>query len=71
MTSVGMSKISWKAIYGHHDEWKKVHCFARQWKLKKATLIRVIPFHVGAVRYYKEQGVWTSELEGQQKALLK
>jgi TRAP transporter TAXI family solute receptor len=60
-----------KAIYEHYDEWKKVHFLARQWTLKKATEIRVVPFHEGAVRYYKEKGVWTSELEEQQKALLK
>ena len=60
-----------KAIYGHHDEWKKVHFLARQWTLKKATQIRVIPFHAGAIQYYKEKGVWTPELEMQQKALSK
>jgi len=60
-----------KAIYEHHDEWKKVHFFARQWTMKKATQIRVVPFHAGAVRFYKEKGVWTSELEREQEALLK
>lgn len=28
------------------------------------------PFHAGAVKYYKERGVWTDELEATQQALL-
>jgi hypothetical protein len=29
-----------------------------------------VPFHDGAIRYYKEAGVWTAELEAKHKAML-
>ena len=59
-----------KAIYNHHDEWKSVHPLANQATLKKATELVVVPFHEGAIRFYKEAGVWTPELEEKQKKLL-
>lgn len=58
-----------KAIF-EHDEWKDVHPLAKQWTLEKASEIFVVPFHDGAVRYYKEKGVWTDEMEKKQQALL-
>lgn len=59
-----------KAIYDHHDEWKGVHPIAKRWALKKATQNAVQPFHKGAIRYYKEKGVWDAKMEAKQKALL-
>lgn len=48
-----------KALYESHDEWKGVNPLARQWTPEKATEIRVIPFHDGAIRYFKEVGAWS------------
>lgn len=59
-----------KAIYDHLDEWKGVHRNAAQWTLKNATKISIIPYHEGAVRFYKERGVWTPKLEAKQQELL-
>jgi TRAP transporter TAXI family solute receptor len=59
-----------KTMYDHWDEWKGVHPLAKQWTLKKATEIVVAPFHEGAVRFFKEKGVWTPELEKLQEAEL-
>lgn len=59
-----------KAVFDNLPAWSGVHPLGRQWSLKKAVQINVAPYHDGAVRYYKEKGVWTAELEAKQKALL-
>ena len=38
--------------------------------LQNAVKNASIPFHSGAIKYYKEKGVWTDELERLQKDLL-
>ena len=39
---------------------------------KEAALIQwALPYHAGAIKYYKEQGMWGSEEEAKQAALLK
>lgn len=62
--------LATRALYEHHATWSQVHPLARQWTLKKATQIFVVPFHDGAVRYFREQGVWTPALEARQQGLL-
>lgn len=59
-----------KAIYDHHDEWINVHPIARRWSVKKAVQTTVQPFHEGAMRFFKEKGVWNAKLEAKQKELL-
>jgi TRAP transporter TAXI family solute receptor len=60
-----------KAVYDHHDSWKGVHPLANQTTLKKALQVVVVPFHDGAIRFYKEAGLWTAELDARQKELLR
>ncbi|HHX77571.1 MAG TPA: TAXI family TRAP transporter solute-binding subunit [Firmicutes bacterium] len=44
----------------------------RTWDIKEyLTVLQTVPFHDGAVRFLKEQGLWTEELARQQEALLK
>lgn len=43
-----------KAVYDFHDAWKGVHPLANQVTLKKALDVVVVPFHDGAIRFYKE-----------------
>ncbi len=41
------------------------------WKLEKQNFKWVVPFHAGAVRYYKEVGTWTDELQKHNDNLIK
>jgi hypothetical protein len=60
-----------KSVYDHHESWKAVHPLANQTTLKKALQVVVVPFHDGAIRLYREAGVWTPELDAKQQELLK
>jgi TRAP transporter TAXI family solute receptor len=60
-----------KAILDHHKEFMSYHSAAASWTAQASLENPAIPFHAGAVRYYKEKGLWTGELEALQKSLLK
>ena len=48
-----------RVLFDHHDELAAVHPMAAVLTLETATGGSPIPFHDGAVRYYREQGAWT------------
>ena len=48
-----------RVLFDHHDELAAVHPMAAGLTLDNATAGSPIPFHDGAVRYYREQGVWS------------
>lgn len=59
-----------KAILDHVEEFSTYHATARFWTAEQALATFAVPFHDGAIRYFKEQGKWTAEHEARQKALL-
>ena len=62
--------LSTRAIFDNLEEWNSVHPLARQWTLENATSTFSAPYHEGAIRYFKEKGVWGEEQEKQQQAWL-
>lgn len=60
-----------KAILDHNDEFVAYHKMAETWTAEVSLKDAAIPFHNGAIRYYKEKGLWTDALEAQQKSLMK
>lgn len=56
-----------KAIYDHYDEIKDVHPEAKNITAENAIKSQIMAYHSGAVRFFKERGLWTPELEAQQQ----
>lgn len=50
-----------KAIHIHYDEFKDADPGAIGWALERQIFDWSVPFHAGAVRYFKSIGVWGAE----------
>ena len=48
-----------RVLFDHHDELAAVHPMAAVLTMETATVGSPIPFHDGAVRFYREQGAWS------------
>jgi TRAP transporter TAXI family solute receptor len=59
-----------KAIMGNNAEFKKYLPAARYWTAKRTMDEPKVPFHPGAIRYYKEIGAWNAEMDKTQARLL-
>ncbi len=59
-----------KALYDHYDEMVKYGKVTEETTLKLAVSDFPIPVHAGAIKYFKEKGVWTAEHQKIQDALL-
>jgi uncharacterized protein len=59
-----------KSIVGRPKEFSKYHAAARLWTVENSLKHPTVPFHGGAIRYYKEVKAWTPQIEALQKTLL-
>ncbi len=50
-----------KALFEHHDQLGAVHAEAAKLSLESAVVGSTVPFHAGAIRYYREQNVWPGD----------
>lgn len=60
-----------KAMIEGYGDYKDGAPGAKGWSLKSQNFKWVLPFHKGAVRYFKEAGVWTAEAEAHRNTLIK
>lgn len=60
-----------KAVVEHSSEFTKENAEMADWGKANAVIEATpVPYHTGAIKYYKEIGIWTDTAEKQQKALL-
>ena len=60
-----------KAILENTKEFATYHKAARLWNTKRTLGDPKLPFHNGAVKYFKDKGLWTPALAAKQNTLLK
>lgn len=56
------------SLLDHTEEFASFHPTGKQWNLESTVDNPTVPFHAGAIKYLKEHGAWTDELQAMQDA---
>lgn len=60
-----------KSVWDNVDKLKPLHAVFQEWTRERmATPEITLPYHPGAVRFFREKGLWTPEVERAQQQLL-
>jgi uncharacterized protein len=59
-----------RVIHRHYDEYKNADPGAIGWAIDRQVFDWVVPWHAGAVRYFREVGVWTDAHEAHNERLI-
>ena len=60
-----------RAIHENYDDYKDSDPGAIGWALDRQVFDWVVPYHEGAVTYWREVGVWTEEIEAHNQELIR
>ncbi len=59
-----------KTLFDNQEKFNSYNEACKYWNVNLALEKFIYPFAPGAIKYYKEKGIWTSEMDSKQKALL-
>lgn len=60
-----------KTLFGNLKEFHTFHGAAKRWTLENTLDDAKVPYHPGAIRYFKERKLWTAKLGAQQNRLMR
>lgn len=60
-----------KAIHTEYPKFKDAMPALSGWALKRQSFTWAVPYHAAAVRYWKEAGAWTNDMQKHNDALIK